>query len=324
MNSQVMRKSSYRAIALSLGTLFIGSLTLLDAREDDEDNDGLTFEEELVLGTDPNKRDTDGDQFPDGFEYRKGSLPLNADSVPTVLTIQHSAATATNPSGVVISVATFTGKNFQIEHCPLSQNWRKFGPTVPGDGGVWQVHIPSVEMGDCGFFRVRFSDSAMPIVQGTNNGSVMAKNGAEANTPTLPGQINDKEKEDDCHALTSLDDVSIELNEHGKKRFFHFDEDGSGHMMKERGSSFEFTPFTFTARRTADCHTEITITYPTDKGETEVEVINLRFNDADSGTFTDHFFENGDLEDTDEGDFTIVPPGDLPAPPADWNAPEEG
>src|SRR5262249_27647766 len=50
----------------------------------DSDNDGLTDEEELALGTDPNNPDTDGDGISDGNEVR-GTLgfvtnPLKADT----------------------------------------------------------------------------------------------------------------------------------------------------------------------------------------------------------------------------------------------------
>ncbi len=47
----------------------------------DKDGDGLTRDEELKLGTDPNKADTDGDGISDGAEVKKyNSDPLKADS----------------------------------------------------------------------------------------------------------------------------------------------------------------------------------------------------------------------------------------------------
>jgi len=46
----------------------------------DTDGDGLTDEEEAVLGTDPDEIDTDGDGFEDGEEVLAGTDPLNPDS----------------------------------------------------------------------------------------------------------------------------------------------------------------------------------------------------------------------------------------------------
>ncbi|WP_434299375.1 adventurous gliding motility protein AgmC [Corallococcus exiguus] len=47
----------------------------------DSDNDGLTDEEEILVGTDPNNPDTDGDGIPDGIEVKVGGTdPLDSDS----------------------------------------------------------------------------------------------------------------------------------------------------------------------------------------------------------------------------------------------------
>jgi uncharacterized protein (TIGR02217 family) len=48
----------------------------------DSDGDGLTDDEEILLGTDPNNSDTDGDGVNDGDEVDGGSDPLDPDSFP--------------------------------------------------------------------------------------------------------------------------------------------------------------------------------------------------------------------------------------------------
>ena len=44
----------------------------------DSDQDGLTDQEEQMIGTDPFKADTDGDGYSDGKEVRSGYNPLKA------------------------------------------------------------------------------------------------------------------------------------------------------------------------------------------------------------------------------------------------------
>jgi YD repeat-containing protein len=50
----------------------------------DSDGDGLSDDEERLLGTDPFNPDTDGDGYPDGLEVALGSDPLDPRSVPDI------------------------------------------------------------------------------------------------------------------------------------------------------------------------------------------------------------------------------------------------
>jgi len=48
----------------------------------DDDGDGLTYEEETELGTDPDNPDTDGDGYSDGDEVEQNFNPLDAADRP--------------------------------------------------------------------------------------------------------------------------------------------------------------------------------------------------------------------------------------------------
>ncbi len=58
----------YGLLVVVLAWLVIGSVPLTSVAQD-ADNDGLTDAQEKILGTDPNKPDTDGDGLLDGEEY---------------------------------------------------------------------------------------------------------------------------------------------------------------------------------------------------------------------------------------------------------------
>ena len=57
----------------------------VDLRASDRDKDGLNYQTELVLGTDPNSADSDSDDVLDGQEVRDGSDPLDSGSSLPVL-----------------------------------------------------------------------------------------------------------------------------------------------------------------------------------------------------------------------------------------------
>jgi len=66
------------------------------AIDTDPDNDGLLTSREMELGTNPDKRDTDGDLLPDGWEVARGLDPLQHDG---------DAALALDPDGDGVSIA---------------------------------------------------------------------------------------------------------------------------------------------------------------------------------------------------------------------------
>jgi len=69
----------------------------------DLDGDGLTEDEELAIGTDPNNPDTDGDGASDGVEVQVGSDPLDPASVPLI-----AVTVDTVPSGLDFTLGGVT------------------------------------------------------------------------------------------------------------------------------------------------------------------------------------------------------------------------
>ena len=57
-------------------------ISVLDLLTEDTDEDGLTDEEEIALGTDPHNPDSDGDGFFDGDEVEEGTDPKDKDDFP--------------------------------------------------------------------------------------------------------------------------------------------------------------------------------------------------------------------------------------------------
>lgn len=51
---------------------------IIDPPADDLDEDGLDYNKEIQIGTNPNNPDTDGDGMPDGWEYRYALNPLSS------------------------------------------------------------------------------------------------------------------------------------------------------------------------------------------------------------------------------------------------------
>ena len=93
-------------------------ITVLNALED-TDNDGLTNEEELGIGTDPLMTDTDGDGYDDGIEIKIGSDPLDPDSIPDPV-----ADAGPDQNAVTGTVVTLDGSNsYDLESDLLTFLW---------------------------------------------------------------------------------------------------------------------------------------------------------------------------------------------------------
>ena len=74
-------------VILTLGLLGCGAAEMTFGGEGDEpfidsDGDGLSDEEEIAMGLDPNSDDTDGDGYTDGTEDNSYTDPLDANDHP--------------------------------------------------------------------------------------------------------------------------------------------------------------------------------------------------------------------------------------------------
>ena len=72
----------------------------------DDDGDGLTYEQELAIGTSDQKIDSDGDGFSDSIEHAYGSDPLSHRSRPneklSFLELNGSTILENQPAGTIV------------------------------------------------------------------------------------------------------------------------------------------------------------------------------------------------------------------------------
>jgi len=81
----------------------------------DSDLDGLSFDQELSLGTDPNNFDTDGDGVWDGAEVYLTTNPLSNASKPTLIPTGSVFASTSQPlGGAALSLIDFSTGSFGV------------------------------------------------------------------------------------------------------------------------------------------------------------------------------------------------------------------
>ena len=130
--------------------------SVLAVFSDDADGDGLTNNEEEVVGSNPWKADTDGDGFDDAFEFAKGLSPTNDDSDVATYIQNHDDFFGLYASNAVLDVAVgqmlmdVVGSeallSLQLETSEDLVTW-----TNAGDAVEWTMPVD----GEKKFLRVR-------------------------------------------------------------------------------------------------------------------------------------------------------------------------
>ncbi len=108
----------------------------------DSDGDGLSDQEESILGTDPNNKDSDGDGVSDGDEVKKGFDPGDPNSLPelknNILFLQQpKGAVPTSLDGLLQNLYQFEGSTLFQPGANLFQ--------MPVDGSAEPVALTSFE-----------------------------------------------------------------------------------------------------------------------------------------------------------------------------------
>lgn len=91
------RSFSHKKIAFFVTVICFVWLQISNANDnehnyfEDRDQDGLTDQEELALGTDPDNEDSDGDGYSDGVEVESGYDPLDASPIDEPEPVQNEA-----------------------------------------------------------------------------------------------------------------------------------------------------------------------------------------------------------------------------------------
>ncbi len=119
---------------------------IADVLDDDMDGDGLDNEDELTgkLGvvTDPRRRDTDGDRWPDGLEVEAGSNPLSAASVPELFQVGEPAVGIVLP---VVPASAINGGGLTVSF-PEASVVLAVTPATALNGSGFTVSFPEVSL----------------------------------------------------------------------------------------------------------------------------------------------------------------------------------
>lgn len=126
------------------------TLTIVPINQNDQDGDLLSDQEELVLGTDPTRADTDGDGQDDFFETQISGTDPRSSSSRFIVTHQ------LNGQEITVSFPSALGRNYQLETSSNLENWTA-GEIFAGTGSPLSQIILLPENNAPIFIRVRLS-----------------------------------------------------------------------------------------------------------------------------------------------------------------------
>jgi len=112
--------------------------------------------------------------------------------------------------------------------------------------------------------------------------------------------------ESDCIAPESLRGRTLQATIDGKVVTILLDGAGTGSILKRRENGrVALQPFEYTYSKEGDREGLLTLTLPSGGGEDEVQVFELDFTSRRSGDCVRRRYEDGDLDDTGSGSFTL-------------------
>jgi len=143
----------------------------------DDDNDGITDEEELSLGTDPSNSDTDGDGFSDDIEITIGTDPLDADDYPSEDAWRPVIDYIAPPVGLTVggtpiavhgsnfrsTLALYIGGALAADTSIVTGDELVTASAPPGVAGVALVRMDNIETGYSGQRHEAFTYTADPF-----------------------------------------------------------------------------------------------------------------------------------------------------------------
>lgn len=249
----------------------------------DRDADSLGDLVEAELGSDPDRWDSDGDDYPDGFEAEEHRDPLDASSHPQIISVSAHPGTKVIHLGVV----TFYGADFTLEQCgDNTGSWAALGTSFAGDGSLQEFILPIAdEIGRC-FFRV----SIAPKPEESSKRGV-------SSTPI----------EGHCMLPETINGLEINIgsdDDGGGSRSLHFKTPTRGEIVELEGDEVELSPFAYVYERIGECKARVTLTFSTSDGF-ETEIFTLTFTSDSQGAYVCQEFEHGEPEDPQHGDFTV-------------------
>ena len=182
---------------------------------------------------------------------------------------------------------------------------------TPGAGGSASVELAFPYSGETHQYALEF--------RARHSGAFTRRiNGAGALRDTDRGKFSGKGAEDadddgkgvsrtesDCIAPESLHGRTLQATIDGKVVTILLDGAGTGSILKRRGRGVALQPFRYTYSKEGASEGLLTITLPSGDGEDEVQVFELDFTDRKGGDCVRKRYDDGKLEATESGSFTL-------------------